>query len=48
MNERQIQLIMQIVREQLDDYLAEELAEDIATVIEEGIYDNTMTLEALA
>ena len=29
MNERQIQLIMQIVKEQLSDYLAEELAEDM-------------------
>lgn len=48
MNERQVQLIMQIVREQLDDYLAKELADVIAAGIEEGINDNMATLEMLA
>ena len=48
MNERQIQLIMQIVREQMDDYLTEDLVDEIAAGIEEGICDNMTTLEALA
>ena len=48
MNDRQIELIMQIIREQLDDYFAQELAEDLARGIKEGIWDNLETLNALA
>ena len=47
MNERQIALIMEIVKEQLDDYLAEELAADIWSGIAEGINDNLPLLEDL-
>ena len=44
MTEKQIELIMQIVREQLDDYLDEELAGRFAAGIEEGINDNSWQL----
>lgn len=47
MNEQQLALIMQIVREQLEDYLVEDLAGQIAMGIEEGINDNMAALEAL-
>lgn len=48
MNERQINLIMEIVREQLDDYLAPELAADIESGISEGINDNIELIDQLA
>lgn len=48
MNDQQRALIMQIVREQLDDYLAPELVNDIAAGIEEGIYSNEDILQKLA
>ena len=45
MNNKQIDLIMTIVREQLDDYLAPSLAEDIEIGIRNGIQDNWDVLE---
>ena len=48
MNERQINLIMEIVREQFDDYLAPELAADIESGISEGINDNIELIDQLA
>ena len=45
MNDRQLDLIMQIVLEQLDDYLSEALAMEISNRIEEGIRDNKELLE---
>ena len=48
MNDRQLELIMQIITEQLDDYFAQELAEDVARGIKEGIWANLETLDALA
>lgn len=48
MNDRQLDLIMQIVLEQLDDYLSEALAMEISNGIEEGIRDNMIRLEELA
>lgn len=48
MTDRQLQLIMQIVREQLSDYLAEPLVNDIAEGISLGISDNMETLNLLA
>lgn len=48
MNDQQRALIMKIVREQLDDYLAPELANDIAAGIEEGIYSNDLILQQMA
>lgn len=47
MNNKQIDLIMTIVREQLDDYLAPALAEDLANGIRNGIMDNWDELENL-
>lgn len=47
MNERQMELILQIVREQLSDYLADELVNDIMEGITEGINDNMMLIEDL-
>ena len=47
MTERQIELIMQIVREQLDEYLAPKLVEDLEQNIRMGIFDNTELLEEL-
>lgn len=47
MNERQLQLIMQIVREQLSDYLAEALVDDLDKSIEEAISDNLETFDLL-
>lgn len=47
MNEKQFDLIMEIIREQLDDYLAEELTADICARIAEGINDNLPLLEDL-
>jgi len=47
MNNKQIDLIMTIVREQLDDYLAPALAEDIEIGIRNGIRDNMGALNNL-
>lgn len=48
MNDKQMELIMQIVREQLSDYLAAPLVEDLCTGISDGILDNLEILEKLA
>ena len=48
MNERQRAFIMQIVRDQLSDYLADELVNDIAAGIDEGLYSNEDILQKLA
>lgn len=48
MNDRQMDLIRQIVSEQLNDYLAEELADDIMAGIDEGLNDNMALFEMLA
>ena len=47
MNEKQMALIMEIIQEQLSDYLADELAADIFCAIAEGINDNMPVLEEL-
>lgn len=47
MNEKQIGLIMQIIEEQLTDYLADELVRDIMAGIAEGINDNMPMIEKL-
>ncbi len=47
MSERQVELIMQIVDEQLSDYLAEGLVEEVLAGIREGIFDNMETLDQL-
>lgn len=47
MNEKQITLIMEIIQEQLSDYLVDELAAVILSAIEEGINDNMPLLEDL-
>ena len=47
MNDRQLALILEIVQEQLSDYLADELAADIYSAIAEGINDNMPLLEDL-
>ena len=48
MNDRQLELIMQIIREQMNDYLDDDMTETIANAIEEGINDNMYTLVQLA
>lgn len=48
MNEKQTELILKIIREQLDDYLAGPLVEDILDGINEGLYDNQELIEKLA
>lgn len=47
MNERQTELIMEIIKEQLDDYLTEELAAVVFAGIAEGINDNMPLIENL-
>lgn len=47
MNERQTALIMEIVLEQLTDYLDDELAAVIYSGIAEGINDNMPLIEDL-
>lgn len=47
MNERQAALIMEIIQEQLSDYLDDELAAVIYAGIAEGINDNMPLLEDL-
>ena len=47
MNDRQMGLILEIVREQLDDYLDDELATAIFRGIAEGINDNMPLIEDL-
>ena len=47
MTDRQIDLILQICGEQLEDYLAAELAETILVGITQGINDNMAILEQL-
>ena len=47
MNERQAALIMEIIQEQLSDYLDDELAAVIYAGIAEGINDNMPLLENL-
>lgn len=47
MNDRQIDLIMTIVNEQLSDYLAEALVNDLCTAIRTGIFDNIELLDNL-
>lgn len=48
MSDRQLDLIMQIVKEQLEDYLAQALVEDLCNGIREGIYSNLELLDQLA
>lgn len=48
MNMRQIDLILAIVREQLEDYLAKELATDVLDGIRCGIQDNWGALKRMA
>ena len=48
MNDRQTALILEIIREQLDDYLVEDLAEVVFAGIAEGINDNLPLLEDMA
>ena len=45
MNERQLDLIMQIVHEQLADFVTEELENLIAEGIAEGLQDNQQLME---
>lgn len=47
MNDRQLELIMQIIEEQLGDYLTQDLAEEIIAGIAEGINDNMPLIEDL-
>lgn len=47
MNEKQFGLIMEIIQEQLSDYLADELTADILAWIAEGINDNLPLFEDL-
>ena len=47
MNDRQLELIMQIIEEQLGDYLTKDLAEEIIAGIAEGINDNMPLIEDL-
>ena len=47
MNDKQIDLIMQIVQEQLEDYLNDELAAVILGGIAEGINDNMPIIDRL-
>ena len=47
MNERQLELVMEIIREQLDDYLDDELATAIFRCIAEGMNDNMPLIEDL-
>ena len=48
MNDKQLDLIKQIISEQLEDYLAAKLAEDLTNSIMMGIFDNTEIFEKLA
>lgn len=48
MNDKQIELIMQIIEEQLTDYLDDILAAEIMSGIAEGINDNMFMLEGMA
>lgn len=48
MNEAQLALLMQIIREQMEDYLDKKLAKEICAGIEEGINDNMAAFEDLA
>lgn len=47
MNERQTDLIMQIVEEQLNDVLAPALLDEVQTGIRLGLFDNLELLEKL-
>ena len=47
MNEKQVDLILEIVEEQLSDYLDDELAAVVFAGIAEGINDNMPILEGL-
>lgn len=47
MNERQLDVIMGIVQEQLADYLSTDLTEEICGGIREGINDNMVLIEQL-
>ena len=48
MNDKQLDLIKQIISEQLEDYLAAKLAEDLTNSIMMGIFDNMEIFEKLA
>ena len=48
MNDKQLELIKQIISEQLEDYLAVKLAEDLTNSIMMGIFDNMEIFEKLA
>ena len=47
MNERQVDVIMGIVQEQLEDYLSTDLTEEICNGIREGISDNMALIDQL-
>lgn len=48
MNDYQLDLITDIIREQLSEYLADALVVDLVGNIREGICDNMMLFEELA
>lgn len=48
MNDKQLELIKQIISEQLEDYLAVKLAEDLTNSIMMGTFDNMEIFEKLA
>lgn len=48
MNDKQLDLIKQIISEQLEDYLAVKLAEELTNSIMMGIFDNMEIFEKLA
>ena len=45
MNERQLMLVLEIIQEQLEDYLDDDLATAIMLGIAEGLNDNMPLLE---
>lgn len=47
MNERQMDVIMGIVQEQLEDYLSTDLTEELCGGIREGISDNMALIDQL-
>ena len=48
MNDRQIELILQICAEQIEEYLSDKMTEECMSGIKEGINDNLWMLEEMA